>query len=292
VTDPTKVMGTITLRKILYKYIKMSDEHGPFEEVHQAKPLHPVDVAVPNCEEAERMLLMMQKNTVAYYWFYLKEETNLGEQLIANVIRASMDLILLNGIDKCVWDKEHWILSTPEDAENKKLKAMEEAAWYNDEFGEHMVDLSRKEKREYANKEALAELHGDHSYKSIHQKKGNYVGSPGEQSFQVGGKEKPLEEDEEEDGEEYKNLSPAELIALLKQHNITPKGAVGSPPNSERSGSGRSVEDGESESGSSGASSSSGGSSSSSSVMSVTKDATSSPSDGDGAAGCKPGRGD
>jgi hypothetical protein len=87
-----------------------------------------------------------------------------------------------------------------------------------------------------------------------------------------------LEVDEEEDGEEYKNLSPAELIALLKQHNITPKGAVGSPPNSERSGSGRSIEDGESESGSSGASSSSGGSSSSS-VMSVTKDATSSLSD-------------
>jgi hypothetical protein len=103
VTDPTKVMGKITLRKILYKYIKMSDEHGLFEEVHQAKPLHPVDVVVPNCEEAERMLLMMQKNTAAYYWFYLKEETNLGEQLIANVIRASMDPILVNGIDKCVY---------------------------------------------------------------------------------------------------------------------------------------------------------------------------------------------
>ncbi|KAL3783197.1 hypothetical protein ACHAWO_004430 [Cyclotella atomus] len=103
----------------------MSDDHGLFEEVHQAQPLHPVDVAVPNCEEAERMLLMMQKNTAAYYWHYLKEETNLGEQLIAKVIQASMDPILVNGIDKCSWDKENWILKTPEDAENEKLKAME-----------------------------------------------------------------------------------------------------------------------------------------------------------------------
>lgn len=47
------------------------------------------------------------------------------------------------------------------------------------ELGEHIVDTSRKEKREYANKEALAELHGDHSYKSIHQRKGNYAGSLG-----------------------------------------------------------------------------------------------------------------
>jgi hypothetical protein len=110
----------------------------------------------------------------------------------------------------------------------------------------------------------------------------------------LGGKEKPLEVDDDDGGEGYQNLSSAELIALLKQHNITPKGAVGSPPNSVGSGSGRSVEDGES-SGSSDASSSSGSSgnsSSSGSVMSMTKNATSSPSDGDGAVGRKPDHGE
>jgi hypothetical protein len=148
VTEPTKVMGTITLRKMLYKYVKMTDDHGLFNEVHQGKPLDPVDVAVPNCEEAERMLLMMQKNSAAYLWFYLKEETNLGEDLIARVIRASMDPILVNGIDKCSWEKEHWIMTTPEDAENEKLKAIEEAAWYNDEFGDHMVRTPAGRRRE------------------------------------------------------------------------------------------------------------------------------------------------
>jgi len=128
-----------------------------------------VDVAVPNCEEAERMMLMMQKNPAAYITFYLRHNTELGESLIANVVRASMDPILVNSIGKCKWDEKLWVLETPEDAENEKRRAMENAAWYNDEFGDHMVDTSKKEKREYANKEALDELHGDHSFKTIHQ---------------------------------------------------------------------------------------------------------------------------
>jgi hypothetical protein len=167
VSDPTKLMGTITLRRILYKYLKMSDGHHLFEEVHQAHPLAAVDVAVPNCEEAERMMLMMQKNPAAYITFYLRHNTELGESLIANVVRASMDPILVNSIGGCKWDKKLWVLETPEDAENEKHRAMESAAWYNDEFGDHMVDTSKKERREYANKEALDELHGDHSFKTI-----------------------------------------------------------------------------------------------------------------------------
>jgi hypothetical protein len=128
-----------------------------------------VDVAVPNCEEAERMMLMMQKNSAACITFYLQHNTELGESLIANVVRASMDPILVDSIGKCKWDEKLWVLETPEDAENEKRRAMENAAWYNDEFGDHMVDMSKKEKREYANKEALDELHGDHSFKTIHQ---------------------------------------------------------------------------------------------------------------------------
>ena len=71
-----------------------------------------------------------------------------------------------------------WCVDYSKDEENEKAKTMEEAAWYSDEFGDHMVDTSRKEKAAFATKEALVELHCDHSFKSIHQKKGNYVGSP------------------------------------------------------------------------------------------------------------------
>jgi hypothetical protein len=44
----------------------MSDGHNLLLEVHQAAPMGPVDVAIPNAEEAERMMLMMHKNSAAY----------------------------------------------------------------------------------------------------------------------------------------------------------------------------------------------------------------------------------
>jgi hypothetical protein len=172
-SDPTKLMGTITLRRILYKYFKMSDGHTLFKEVHQATPMARLDVIVPNAEEAERLMLMIQKNSAAFFTFYLQSFSELGESLIADVVRASMDPILVNMVSECKWDEKLMILTTPEDAENEKIRAMEEAAWYNDEFGDHMVDTSKKEKVPYASKEALDDLHCEHSFKTIHQKKGN-----------------------------------------------------------------------------------------------------------------------
>lgn len=101
VSNPTKLVGTITLRRFLYKYFKMSDGHSLFEEVHQAFPMAPVDVAVPNAEEAERMMLMIQKNLAAFFTYYLRSFSELGKSLIVNVVRASMDPILVNMVYEC-----------------------------------------------------------------------------------------------------------------------------------------------------------------------------------------------
>ena len=172
VTDPTQKVGDATLRWLLYRELKMSDGHCLFEEIHQAEPMGAVDVAVPNCEEAERMLLMLQRNSAAFLHFYFRDNSKLPAELISELLAKSMDPILVNSISKCSWDNKSWYLTTPEDAEQEKLKRMEDAAWYSDVFGDNMVDTSKKEKQQFANKEALDELHCDHSFKSIHQKKG------------------------------------------------------------------------------------------------------------------------
>ena len=89
----------------------------------------------------------------------------------------------------------------------------------------------------------------------------------------------------------FENLSPAELVAMLKKHNISPTGAVGSPPNITRSGSGRGAEEDESSSGSSDSSSDSDDSSDKSMESVMPKKA--SPSSAEGSAtGRKPGRGE
>ena len=115
--------------------------------------------------------------------------------------------------------------------------------------------------------EALDELHCDHSFKSIHQRKGTPANSSKVDSEKAGSADNPMQvEDDASVGErQYENLSPEELVALLKKHNITPQGTVGPPPNSGRSGTGTGEEAMESSdsSGSSSGSSRSGSSSSS-----------------------------
>jgi hypothetical protein len=152
------------------------------------------------------------------------------------------------------------------------LEKLEEAAWYKDEFGDHMVDTSRKEKKKFAGKEALDELNCDYSFKSVHYKTGNYVGSPGEATIDLGkkrgtasdevdltkeGEDSEVEADGENVGEiDYSGLSSAELIALLQKHKIAP-GNKGSPPNgNSTAGTGGGSEESDDESSSSSSSTS------------------------------------
>lgn len=105
-TNPDVVEGTITLHKILYSEIKMADGYNVFEEVHQAEPMGPVDVAVPNCEEAERLMLMLQKNSAAFLKFYLGLRSKIPMETIGTVLGKSMDPIPVAEIEKCNWDNK------------------------------------------------------------------------------------------------------------------------------------------------------------------------------------------
>lgn len=168
----------------------------------------------------------------------------------------------MNAIEECKWQEKEWVLTTPEDEEQKKMKAMEDAALYNDKFGDHMVDTSRKEKLKYVSKEALNELNCDHWYKSVHQKKGNYVGLLNAPTFQVSGKSMEGYSSVEEATEKTRleTMSHAELVKLLKKHKTTAYSKGSAPSDDERPGSGRSDEEDSSSESLSGSSSSSGSS--------------------------------
>ena len=77
----------------------------------------------------------------------LNTKSKLPTGLIQDVIQVTMDPILVNAIADCKWDEETMVLSMPEDGETEKMKEMEEAAWYRDEFGDHMMDTNKKEKK-------------------------------------------------------------------------------------------------------------------------------------------------
>eukprot|EP00956_Cyclotella_meneghiniana_P043422 scaffold269659_cov166-Cyclotella_meneghiniana.AAC.1 len=159
VTEPDVVAGTMTLRQILYSEIRLSDGYNLFEEIHQADPMCPVDVVVPNIEEAERMMLMMQKNTAAFLKFYLGFRSKIPMDTIDAVMGKTMDPTLMSEIEKCSWDNDKMILTTPDDAENDKKMKMEETAWYVDIFADGEGDGNKRKKIAFASKEALDELH-------------------------------------------------------------------------------------------------------------------------------------
>ena len=106
----------------------------------------PVDVAVGSYEEAERMLLMINKNPGAYFFFILTSVVGMDEQFVQRVVSGTVDPTFVRDIKNCEWDKEKRVLTTSEDAHNEKLEEMEKAAWYTDAYGDNVFDMSKKEK--------------------------------------------------------------------------------------------------------------------------------------------------
>ena len=146
-SDPTKIAGWYTLRRAMYEKFKMSDGHRLFWEVHQAVAMGPVDVVVPNCAEAERLVLMINKNAAAFFINYLRDFGGMPEEFVKRLVRATMDPTKVNTVGECEWQKEEMVLTTKTDKEMEELQAMEDAAWYKDEIGEHMEGSDKKKKK-------------------------------------------------------------------------------------------------------------------------------------------------
>jgi hypothetical protein len=268
VTDPAQVVATVSLRTILYTQIKTADGLPLFCEIHQGGPMGSVDVVVGAYEEAERMILMMNKNPGAYLYYYLVSEAKMDEDFVRKVIGGTIDPIFVREIDGCNWNAETRVLTTPQDVENEKSAAMESAAWYKDVFGDNVFDLSKKEKPKKMSAAELEDLHAEHSVKTATKQHGRYEGSPGAETFVVGQKTRKATsvsaaQDEDVDLDQY---SREELLELLRKAKISPQGK-GSQPRTAKAGEGSSdVDDGSSisESGSSSSGSSEDSSSSSS----------------------------
>ena len=243
VTNPLRIEGFVSLRTVMYSKLKLSDGHTLVAEMHQKQEMGDVEAVVPNMPEAETMVEMINKNVVAYLTHYLKDE-GMPAMFVTDLLKASCDPSLFHNLTKCKWDKEKKMLITPEDEEREKEKAMQNAAWYKNDFGTFM-DSPQKKKgggNNQVDPEHIYDLDGTHSVKSIRERpgKGNkYGGSPGAPSFQVGGKQKQkqtvieLEDNDEEI--DLSGLTREQLIARLQEASISekPKGSAPTKENVE-----------------------------------------------------------
>jgi hypothetical protein len=71
--EPTSNTSVVSLRMVLFNYFKMEDKFSVFAKLHQAKELGPVLVIIPACNEAERLVHMMNKQVAAFIYYLLKD---------------------------------------------------------------------------------------------------------------------------------------------------------------------------------------------------------------------------
>ena len=142
-SNPEKEADRLSLRAVLYKMLKLKDGHFFLAGIHQEHVMGDVEAVIPNTPEAEAMALMMEKNVAAYLGNYLTD-VGMDQSYVISLLRASCDTSLLHRAAKCTWDKETRVLTTPEDVQAEKEKAIEEAAWYKFTFEEHMESPKKK----------------------------------------------------------------------------------------------------------------------------------------------------
>ena len=99
-SNPDEIAGTMTLRRVLYRYIKMTGGEPLFAEVHQNGPMGTVQVVVGKTPEAERLVLMINKQPAVFFSNYLKDR-KVDPRFVDDLVRASIDATFLHSMHQC-----------------------------------------------------------------------------------------------------------------------------------------------------------------------------------------------
>ncbi len=95
-------------------YLKMEDGNPMIPEAHQEDICKPTYFVVPQTEEAERMIGMMNKNFPALL-YHMMLEIDFTEEIIKKLLKESCDTSLVAQIPQCKWNAGSRTLTTPEE---------------------------------------------------------------------------------------------------------------------------------------------------------------------------------
>ena len=83
-----------SLHQVLQNFIKMSDKHCLFAEVHQADISLPTHMITPNTLEVERLIVMMNKKSASLKKNMLTEQ-GFPEEFIKDLIHKSCETTMI-----------------------------------------------------------------------------------------------------------------------------------------------------------------------------------------------------
>jgi hypothetical protein len=158
----------LTLRHVLLTKFKLKDGFQLIAEVHQsAAPMSPVQVVIPQTPEAEKMILMMNKNFPAFLSFVLRD-LHFPEQAIQEYVRRCCCQVKAAEIPDCSWNSETATLTTPQDLRRSSTDDFSSASWYKDAFAD--LGISRGKSKPTPPPENLFKLDEERSVFTIHKR--------------------------------------------------------------------------------------------------------------------------
>jgi hypothetical protein len=86
---PTAGGGKVSLRMVLFSYVKMEDKFSVFTELHQTEELGPVLAIIPAYTEAERLVQMMNKQVTAFLFYFLTTNAALPKMFVVDLLKAT-----------------------------------------------------------------------------------------------------------------------------------------------------------------------------------------------------------
>ena len=97
-SDRTQVAGAMTLRYVMYNYMKMESGHSLFAEIHQEGDLAMVQVVVGNMPEAERTILMINKQPAVFFTHFLKD-AGLDPRFLDDLVKTAISKVYLHKME-------------------------------------------------------------------------------------------------------------------------------------------------------------------------------------------------
>ena len=159
----------------MFSYVNMqADQFSLFAELHQVEEMGPTLAIIPACEEAERIVHMMNKQVTAFLFYYLMTITALPKTFVMELLKATCDAMamLVSEIDDCQWDPETLTITTPhKQKEEEDMEELEKASWWDNAF--NLKEMGKKNAKRVANKspEKLFDLDADAlSFATVHNR--------------------------------------------------------------------------------------------------------------------------
>ena len=131
----------------------------------------PVQAVIPNTPEAERMILMMNKNVPSYIGNVLKDQ-GMPEAFLMELVRKSCCPTQLSEMATCTWDSDSRTLTTQQEkAEEENRVILEMASWFKDAFADPgLTRIVGKLKKPAPLPETLFNLKEDWLIKTVHHR--------------------------------------------------------------------------------------------------------------------------